>query len=324
MIPKCDNVSVDSHGLYLIRFIWMGKLMEVVMMNSEKTSFLAERGVWLSLITYIILSIIKLTIGKIGDSEGLWADGLNNSTDIISSVAILIGIKIARKPPDQNHLYGHSRVESISSLIAAFIMFTVGIQVILGGFQAFLRNEVTNPNWISGYTALGCAIIMYSVSLYNLKLSKRLNSTSLKAVAFDNRSDALVSIGAFIGIIGANFGIDWLDVVISVVVGFIICKTGWDIFMESSYSLTDGFDMNLLSNIHKTIALIPGVIHIKDLKGRMHGDQIFIEATIIVDPSLNVIDSHAITEKIEERLLNEHNVSRAFIHIEPYHIKENA
>ncbi|MFB6465200.1 cation diffusion facilitator family transporter [Cytobacillus sp. Hz8] len=293
-------------------------------MNRVQKSIQADKGVWLSLFTYILLSILKLTIGKIGDSEGLWADGLNNSTDILSSIAILIGLKISRKPPDHNHLYGHSRAETISSLIAAFIMFTVGIQVIINGIQTFFKSSVTNPDWLAGFTALGCAIIMYSVSHYNLKLSKKINSASLKAVAYDNRSDAFVSMGAFIGIMGTNWGIDWLDILIAVIVGLLICKTGWDIFKESSYSLSDGFDTNLLSSIHETIASTPGVIKITELKGRMHGSQILIEATITVNPTLNVVESHAITEKIEERLLKEHKVSRAFIHIEPYQIKENA
>lgn len=284
----------------------------------------ADKGVWLSLFTYIVLSIIKLIIGKAGNSDGLWADGLNNTTDILSSIAILIGLKISRKPPDHNHLYGHSRAESISSLVAAFIMITVGIQVIFDGILSFLNHNSTEPDWLSGYTALGCGAIMFLVSFYNLNLSKKVNSSSLKAVAYDNRSDALVSIGAFIGIIGTNFGISWLDVLTSIIVGLLICKTGWGIFKDSSYTLTDGFDMKLLSCIHDTIASIPGVIRVKDLKGRMHGNEIFIEATINVNPSLNVVDSHAITELIEDSLLKEHNVKRAIIHIEPYQFKENA
>ena len=94
----------------------------------ESYSYLkkGEQGAWLSIIVYALLSVVKLIIGYIGGSDALMADGLNNTTDIIASIAVLVGLKISRKPPDHNHPYGHLRAESISSLIAAFIMLAVG------------------------------------------------------------------------------------------------------------------------------------------------------------------------------------------------------
>ncbi|EIJ81989.1 cation efflux system [Bacillus methanolicus PB1] len=278
---------------------------------------LGEKGAWLSIIAYIILASIKLLIAKFGHSEGLWADGLNNFTDVIASAAVLIGLKISRKPADHNHLYGHSRAESVASLVAAFIMISVGIQVLIRGIQNFFTDDLETPDWLTAWTALGSALAMYVVYRYNLKLGEKINSSSIKAVAYDNRSDALVSLGAFIGIAGTKFGIALLDVLTALAVGVLICKTAAEIFSDASYSLTDGFNQELLEQIEATIRKTPGVESIKEVKARMNGNQVLVEATVLVKPSLNVVESHNITENIEKNLLQMHMIENATIHIEP-------
>ncbi|KAA9031629.1 cation diffusion facilitator family transporter [Niallia endozanthoxylica] len=287
-------------------------------MDANTQLKLAERGAWISIFTYVILAVLKLYIGKMGHSEGLTADGLNNTTDVISSIAILIGLKISQKPPDEDHTYGHYRAESIASLIAAFIMMTIGLQVLIDGIQSIFREQAVTPDWLTAWVALFCAIIMYAVSLYNFRLSKKINSSSIKAVAYDNRSDALVSIGAFIGIAGTYIGIGFLDVLAAIIVGVIICKTAWQIFRDSSHALTDGFDTKLLYRMEETIIHTAGVKKVITVKARLQGNQILVDATICVDPHLNVIESHEITEKIEEQLKDKHHVSGSLIHIEPY------
>ncbi|WP_071396054.1 cation diffusion facilitator family transporter [Bacillus tuaregi] len=287
-------------------------------MDTNAQLKLGEKGAWISIFTYIILAAIKLYMGSKGHSEGLTADGLNNTTDVISSIAVLIGLKISQKPPDEDHSYGHYRAESIASLIAAFIMLSIGIQVMVDGIQNVFRDQTSAPDLLTAWTALFCAVIMYAVSLYNLKLSKKINSPSIKAVAYDNRSDALVSVGAFIGIIGTHAGIDFLDVLAALIVGIIICKTAWEIFRESSHALTDGFDTKLLYRIEETIIHTAGVKKVIAVNARTQGNQILVDATICVDPHLNVIEGHEITEKIEEQLKNKHHVTRSLIHIEPY------
>lgn len=291
------------------------------MYNEQATS--AEKGAYISIIGYIFLAVLKLIIGYIGNSKGLWADGLNNTTDIIASIAVLIGLKISKIPPDHNHSYGHSRAETVASLIAAFIMMTVGIQVIIGAIRAFFVEEAVTPSILTAGVALFSALVMYGIYYYNLTLSKKTNSSALFALAQDNRSDALVSIGAFIGIIGTTIGIIWLDGLAALVVGLIICKTAWGIFSEATYSLTDGFDKDLLQNISKTISNTEGVHAISEIKARMHGSKILLEATILVNPYLTVIQSHDITEIVEENLRHEHEIEHAIIHIEPFSPKEN-
>lgn len=279
---------------------------------------MGERGAWVSIIAYLILATAKLIIASFGNSEALRADGLNNTTDIIASVAVLVGLKISRKPPDEDHHYGHFRAETIASLIAAFIMMTVGIEVIIGTVQDIIHHRAGEPAMVTAWTALAAAFVMYAVYRYNLKLSKKINSSAIYATAQDNRSDALVSIGASIGIFGAQFGVFWLDPLAGLVVGLIICKTAWDIFKSATHSLTDGFDEEEIEHIRETIAAHPGVWSVKDVKARMQGNQTLVEATIHVDPHITIQQGHDITDEVEELLEKEKNIGYAHLHIEPY------
>lgn len=287
-------------------------------MNQHDNLKRGEKGAWLSIIAYVFLATTKLIVANLGDSEALRADGLNNSTDVIASIAILVGLKISRKPPDEDHHYGHYRAETIASLFAAFIMMFVGIQVIYDTCQKMLTGQVSQPDMLTAWTAIGAAIIMFFVYRYNLKLSKQIQSGSLYAAAQDNRSDALVSIGAFVGIIGAQFGVFWLDPLAGLIVGIIICKTAWDIFKDATHTLTDGFDEKQIQKIRLSISKVTEVKKIVEVRGRILGNQAFIDITILVDPNLNVKESHDITVRIENFLAKKHNIKHAHIHIEPY------
>lgn len=277
----------------------------------------AEKGAWLSISVYIALSCLKLMAGFFFHSSALTADGFNNTTDIIVSVAVLIGLRISRKPPDHDHPYGHFRAETIASLIAAFIMAAVGIQVIIEAVQNMIQRNFVAPNMLAAWTALIAAVIMYAVYIINRKLALKVNSTSLLAAAQDNRSDALVSIGAFVGIIGASLGWPWLDPLTALIVGVAICKTAWDIFRESSHTLTDGFDETKLEEFKETIEQTPGVEYIADIKARIHGNQVLVDVTIHVNEELSIAEGHDISDSVENRMLQEHQISHVHVHIEP-------
>lgn len=256
-----------------------------------------ERGAWLSIITYIFLAVLKIVIGTLGNSDALQADGLNNTTDIVASVALLIGLKISRIPPDEDHLYGHRRTETISSLIASFIMFLVGIEVVWQAIIAFWNQEFATPSMLTAGVALFSGTVMYIVYLINNSLAKKVDSQAVKAAAYDNRSDAYVSFGTFIGITGAVVGLAWLDNVTALLVGLLIIYTAWKIFYDAAHTLTDGFDIGKIQAIHTIIANVPQVHQVLDIKARMNGNRIWIDATISVKADLNVAESHAITEK---------------------------
>lgn len=278
---------------------------------------LGERGAIISIAAYIILSALKLFVGYISDSEALKADGLNNTTDILASVSVLIGLRLSQKPADADHLYGHWKSEMVASMVASFIMILVGIQVLVSAFTSIFDGVNEAPDLISAWTGLFSALIMYMVYQYNRKLALKINSHAVMAAAKDNLSDSWVSIGTAVGIIGSQFDLPWLDPVTAVIVGGLILKTGWGIFREASHQLTDGFDVDLIKEYKETICDIPGVKGIKDLKARSYGNNIVVDCVITVNPALDISTAHDISTLVEQKLVDEYEIYDVHVHVEP-------
>ncbi|WP_313998690.1 cation diffusion facilitator family transporter [uncultured Paenibacillus sp.] len=280
-----------------------------------------EKGAWISIAAYLILSGAKLAAGYWFLSDALVADGFNNLTDIVASTAVLIGLKISQKPPDQDHPYGHFRAETIAALVASFIMASVGLQVLIGAVRSLYEGDRAVPDLTSAWVALAASVCMYGVYEYNRRLAKRISNQALMAAAKDNLSDVLVGVGAAVGIIGSQFGLPWLDPVAALAVGLLICKTAWEIFYSSTHALTDGFDANQLSTLRGTIERTKGVRSIKDIKARIHGSNVLIDVIVLVDPGLSLIESHRISDEIERCMEGKHNIMNIHVHVEPYEIE---
>ncbi|MCM3789046.1 cation diffusion facilitator family transporter [Domibacillus indicus] len=278
---------------------------------------MGERGAILSIFVYICLSAFKLTVGYIANSEALQADGLNNTTDIIASIAVLIGLKISQRPADQDHPYGHWKAEPVASLVAAFIMIAVGLQVLYTAALSVFDRTTEAPDPIAAWTGLFCAAVMYGVYRYNRRLAQKIRSQSVMAAAKDNLSDAWVSIGTAVGILGSQFGLPWLDPVAAVVVGLLICKTGWEIFREASHDLTDGYDENQLEVYKKSIFEIPGVKGIKTIRARKYGSSSVVDVVILVNSTLGIGAAHDISVDVEDALTKAHDVIEVHVHVEP-------
>lgn len=276
-----------------------------------------ERGAIISIIAYLFLSAVKLIVGHMAGSEALKADGLNNVTDIIASIAVLIGLRLSQRPADDDHPYGHWKAESVASLVASFIMMAVGLKVMYDAFINVFNDVVHSPDLISAWTGLFCAIVMYIVYRYNKKLANEINSQSVMAAAKDNLSDSWVSIGTFVGIIGATVGFPWLDPLAAGVVGILICKTAWDIFKEASHYLTDGFDEKEMDSYKETVMQCSGVKGVKAVKARNYGNRIVVDIVILVNSTLDIKDAHDIATKVENELIGKHNVYEVHVHVEP-------
>ncbi|MGG4491144.1 cation diffusion facilitator family transporter [Metabacillus idriensis] len=278
---------------------------------------LGERGAIISIIAYLCLSALKLMIGYTADSEALKADGLNNATDIVASIAVLIGLRLSQKPADQDHPYGHWKAETVASLLASFIMMAVGLQVLYGAVMSVFEGKQESPDLISAWTGVFCAVIMYFVYRYNKKLGEKIKSQAVIAAAKDNLSDAWVSIGIAVGIIGSQFSLPWLDPLAAVVVGFLICKTAWDIFREASHHLTDGFDEQEIQAFKETTLSLYGVKGVKEIKARNYGNNTVVDIVILVNSNLDIRDAHDISTKVENILMNKHDVYNVHVHVEP-------
>lgn len=278
---------------------------------------LGEKGAIISIIAYIGLTAIKMMIGYMSNSEALKADGLNNATDIIASIAVLIGLRLAQRPADKDHTYGHWKAETVASLVASFIMMAVGLQVLYEAITSVFQGKSESPDIIAAWTGIFCAAVMYLVYRYNKRLALKIKSQAVMAAAKDNISDAWVSIGTVIGIIGSQFGLPWLDPLTAVAVGFLICKTAWDIFREATHHLTDGFDEELIKEYRSTIANVDGVEAVKDLRARNYGNNAVVDVVILVRSDLDLQKAHDISTNVEDELLREHDVYTVHVHVEP-------
>lgn len=278
---------------------------------------LGERGAIISIVAYICLSCLKLLVGFMTNSAALKADGLNNTTDIVASLAVLIGLKLSQRPPDKDHSYGHWKSETIAAMIASFIMAAVGIQVIIDAFRTMLEGGKEAPDVLAAFVALFSAGIMYFVYRYNKKLAMKIQSKSVMAAAKDNISDAWVSIGAAIGIVGSQLGMPWLDTVTAIIVGLLICYTAWGIFREASHELSDGFDEEKIQHYRNIIIKLDGVKGVKDIRGRNYGNNEVIDVVILVKSTLDIVEAHDISTRVETILMKEHGVHDVHVHVEP-------
>ncbi|MCY7134574.1 cation diffusion facilitator family transporter [Streptococcus gordonii] len=293
------------------------------MNNPSKNLKLAEQGALLAIVTYILLSTAKLIAGSMLHSSSLTADGFNNISDIVANIAVLIGLRMARKPADIDHKFGHWKIEDLASLITSLIMFFVGLDVLFETVQKIISKQVTAIDPLGAIVGFISAIIMTGVYLFNKKLAKRANSKALEVAAKDNLSDAITSLGTSIAIIASALNYPLVDQLVAIIITFFILKTAYDIFMESSFSLSDGFDESLLQDYKQAILEIPKITQVKSQRGRTYGSNIYLDIILEMNPDLSVYESHEIADQVEEMLMERFGIFDIDIHIEPAPIPED-
>ena len=232
------------------------------------------------------------------------------------SVAVIVGLKISIKPADKNHPYGHMKSENISTLLVSFIIMFVGIQVVIENAPRLFTQDTHVPNFVTIIVSVLSGIIMLGVYFVNSLLAKKTNSSSLSSASKDNLSDSLVSIGTAIGLIFTQIGFPIVDIILANILGLLIIYTGFGIFKESIFALSDGFNEQDLEEYRKDILEVDDVIAVNNVKGRYHGSSIFLDATIVVNPNLSLYEAHQICDRVEIHLHNK-GISSVYVHPEP-------
>ncbi|MGC4430728.1 cation diffusion facilitator family transporter [Streptococcus suis] len=290
-------------------------------MNQNVTNLkLAERGAIVSITAYIALSGIKLAAGSMFHSDALTADAFNNISDIIGNIAVLVGLRMAQKPADTDHKFGHWKMEDLASLITSFIMFVVGFQVLYSTLIKIMSNQTVEIDLTGAIVGIFSALVMVGVYLYNKSLAKKVHSKALEATAKDNLSDAVTSIGTSVAIFAAAFNFPIVDKIAAVIITFFILKTAYEIFMESFFTLSDGFDEELLHKYEEDILKLPKIVSVKSQRGRTYGANIYLDVVLEMNPDLSVYESHEVTEQVEQLLTLKHGVFDVDIHVEPSEI----
>jgi len=279
---------------------------------------MGERGAILSIAAYAVLSAVKLIAAFWTGSEALKADGWNNATDIVASVAVLIGLKLARKPADGDHPYGHWKSEGIASLVASFVMTVVGLQVLFEAARKIFAGGYDSPDAAAAWTGALCAAVMYGVYRHNLSLARKTNSQAVMSAAKDNLSDVLVSAGAVVGIVGAQLRFPWLDPLAAVAVGILICRTAFGIFREASLHLSDGFEEETIRRFKQVVLSVEGVAGVRKIQARNYGNNAVVDVTLLIPAERGFREAHEIATKVENALkYASKEVYEVHVHYEP-------
>lgn len=280
----------------------------------------ANKVTLLSILWNVILTIIKLLAGILGRSSSMIADAMHSASDIISSIGVLIGNKIAKTPNDKDHNYGHEKAETLVSFLLSLLLIFVSLKIGYDGVKSlFHLDQVKIPTILPLVVSVISIVIKEYQYKITIKVANKINSPSLKADAWHHRSDALSSIAAFIGIGGSMLGFKALDPLAAIVVALFVAKVGFDILKDSANELMDSsISEDEESKIIEIAKNTAGVIHLGELKSRKHGAMAYLDLTICVNKNLTVFEGHEIASNLEKCLIESMRFIKGItIHVEP-------
>lgn len=276
-----------------------------------------------SIIVNIALSLFKLVAGIVAHSGAMISDAIHSASDVASTFIVIVGVKMAGKKSDEEHQYGHERLECVSSIILAGLLLATGIGIGINGIEKIIDGTAGKDLLIPGKLALIAAVVSLVVKewmfWYTRAAAKKINSGALMADAWHHRSDALSSIGAFIGILGARLGYPILDPVASVVICLFIAKAAVDIFKDAIDKMVDhACDEKTTEQIRETIEKVEGVERIDVLRTRLFGSKIYVDIEIAADDNLTLKEGHAIAERVHHNIENTFpEVKHCMVHVNP-------
>jgi len=289
-------------------------------MRNELKYKMGEKGTKIGIFVILSLALIKGTVGILGHSRALLADGLHSFSDVLTSIVVLIGLRIAKRPPDKTHPYGHGKAESIAAKTVAIILILIGAHFGIDNFKTIFAETLVAPRMITLWIAFLGSITQESLFQYKFKLGKRIGSSAVIADAWHHRSDAFTSLVVIIGIGGVRFlGWRWLDPLAGVIICIVIMVIGIKTFLTTTGDLMDAtIDKKIRKRIEKEALRVEGVKRISDLRARRSGLNILVDLEIEVDSRLTVEEGHAIAVRVEKRILGEvEQVANVLVHVNP-------
>lgn len=288
--------------------------------NEEKLAMQVSRN---SIIINVFLSVAKMVAGIVGHSSAMISDGVHSASDVFSTIVVMIGVKISNRESDKNHQYGHERLESVASLLLAVILAATGLGIGYKGIQTIISGTegvgLVVPTMMPLIAAIVSIIVKEAMYWYTLHAAKIINSGALKADAWHHRSDALSSIGSFIGILGAKLGYPILDPIASVIICVFILKAAFDICRDAIGKMTDeACDERMVEDIKGVVKRQPGVIGLDDIKTRVFGNKAYVDIEISVDGDMKLREAHQIAEQVHDEVeKNFPLVKHCMVHVNP-------
>ena len=279
-----------------------------------------------SIAVNILLSAFKLIAGLLAHSGAMISDAVHSLSDVLSTFVVMIGVSISNKESDQDHQYGHERLESVAAIILSALLFITGIGIGLDGIKKVMASQ-TSELVVPGALALVAAVFSILIKewmyWYTRSAAKKINSGALMADAWHHRSDALSSVGSFVGILGARLGMPVLDPLASVVICIFIAKAAYDIFMDDIDKLVDrSCDDKTVQKITDITNNQQGVLAVDEIRTRLFGNKIYVDIEISADGDQSLFKAHAIAQELHDKIENEFPlVKHCMIHVNPYQDK---
>jgi cation diffusion facilitator family transporter len=268
----------------------------------------------------LVLGLAKIIFGLIAHSQALVADGVHSLSDLATDFMVIYAAKHAHREADQEHPYGHGRIETVATVALGVILIAVALGI---GWDSVRR--LFHPNLLLQPGPLALVVAAASVAAkewiyhYTMRVAKRIKSNMLRANAWHSRTDAISSIVVAVGVAGTMAGLDYLDAIAAVGVALMIAKIGWDLSWSSVRELIDtALDQEEVRKIRNAIMDVHGVRALHMLRTRRSGSQALVDVHILVHPRLSVSEGHQIGEQVRKTLLEEiDDVSDVTVHIDP-------
>ena len=268
----------------------------------------------------VVLAGFKLFAGILGKSGAMISDAVHSLSDVFATLVAYIGVLLSKQPEDAEHPYGHERLECVASLILGLILAGTGLGIGYSGVHKLLvKEEIDIPTILPLVAAVVSIVVKEAMFWYTMYYAKKMDSAAFKADAWHHRSDALSSIGSFIGIGLARMGFPIMDPIASLVICLFILKVAYEISKDALDKMLDtscGKDME--DQIRAYIEKQPGVERIDLLHTRQFGNKIYIDLEIAAKGEITLFEAHEIAESVHSGVEKEFpKVKHIMIHVNP-------
>ncbi len=269
-----------------------------------------------------LLVVFKLFAGIVAGSGAMVSDAVHSMSDIIATIIAYVGVRMSNKEPDVDHPYGHERLECIAALLLALILFGTGAGIGYAGILNIVTGEYEElmvPGLLALIAAIVSIVIKEAMFWYTRYYAKLIRSSAFMADAWHHRSDAISSVGALIGIAFARTGYPVMDSVASILICLFIFKAAYDIMRDAIRRLTDhSCSEEVVKDIKDHIISQDGVHGIDDIKTRLFGNRIYVEAEIRVNGELTLREAHDIAQTVHDSLEEQFpDIKHVMIHVNP-------
>lgn len=294
-------------------------------MEATQRTKQSNQAVTLGLLANILLAGLKTSIGILGNSPALLADGINSTSDVAYYLVVSVFVRMAHKPADDNHPYGHSQLESIGALVVGSFVITTAVAIFWNSVDT-LFNLFSGNSTFQGGSKLTLWVALFTVALkifltvYTQWVGKKTQNTSIIALAYDHRNDIFSASAAVIGIALGQLGYLWLDPLAGAIVALVILRTGISILRDSTMDLMDTVPGKALrEQVNTLLEPSKDILLIEDIHAHRFGQYIVINLTIGVEGAISVFEGDSIASRVEKILMDNIDFLRnVHVHFHPH------